>query len=168
MGLDPRQIIEIRELIKGLAGEHTIILSTHILPEATAVSQKIVIINRGRIVAVDSQEQLSSHVRKSEKIALRLRRGGVETAKKLAAIEGVLRVTPQTLSEHNMEWGYLIESELGEDIRENLAKMVVDADLGLLEMKPLVLSLEEVFLQLTTEEQGVVSQPENEYKKAYQ
>ena len=168
VGLDPRQIIEIRELIKGLAGEHTIILSTHILPEATAVSQKIVIINRGRIVAVDSQEQLSSHVRKSEKIALRLRRGGVETAKKLAAIEGVLRVTPQTLSEHNMEWGYLIESELGEDIRENLAKMVVDADLGLLEMKPLVLSLEEVFLQLTTEEQGVVSQPENEYKKAYQ
>lgn len=168
VGLDPRQIIEIRELIKGLAGEHTIILSTHILPEATAVSQKIVIINRGRIVAVDSQEQLSSHVRKSEKIALRLRRGGVETAEKLAAIEGVLRVTPQTLSEHNMEWGYLIESKLGEDIRENLAKMVVNADLGLLEMKPLVLSLEEVFLQLTTEEQGVVSQAENEYKEASQ
>lgn len=168
VGLDPRQIIEIRKLIKELAGEHTIILSTHILPEATAVSQKIVIINRGRIVAVDSQEQLSSHVRKSEKIVLRLRRVGVDTPKKLTAIQGVLRVTPQTVSDNNTEWGYLIESELGEDIRENLAKVVVEAGLGLLEMKPLVLSLEEVFLQLTTEEQGVVPQETAPSKKADQ
>lgn len=154
VGLDPRQIIEIRELIKGLAGEHTLILSTHILPEATAVSQKVVIINRGRIVAVDSQEQLSSHVRKSEKIALRLRRTASEIPEKLKAIEGVLRVTCQTVSEDN-EAAYLVESNLGEDIRERLAKTVVEAGWGLLEMKPLVLSLEEVFLQLTTEEQGM-------------
>ncbi len=154
VGLDPRQIIEIRELIKGLAGEHTLILSTHILPEATAVSQKVVIINRGRIVAVDSQEQLSSHVRKSEKIALRLRRDTPETSAKLNALGGVLRVTPQNSSNKD-ESSYLIESNLGEDIREQLAKMVVESGWGLLEMKPLVLSLEEVFLQLTTEEQAV-------------
>lgn len=153
VGLDPRQIIEIRELIKALAGEHTLILSTHILPEATAVSQKIVIINRGRIVAVDSQEHLSSHVRKSEKIALCLRRDTPETAAKLMTLGGVLRVTQNTPS--NNDASYLIESNLGEDIRERLAKMVVESGWGLLEMKPLVLSLEEVFLQLTTEEQGV-------------
>lgn len=157
VGLDPRQIIEIRELIKELAGEHTIILSTHILPEATAVSQKIVIINRGRIVAVDTQEQLSAHARKSEKIALRLRRGDSETPERLRSISGVLRVTSQSVSNNN-ESSYLIEYNLGEDIRERLAKTVVESGWGLLEMKPLTLSLEEVFLQLTTEEQGMAEE----------
>lgn len=154
VGLDPRQIIEIRELIKGLAGEHTIILSTHILPEATAVAKKVVIINRGRIVAVDSQEHLSSQVRKSEKISLRICRSAPETADKIRAIEGVVRVTPQSSADEH-EFGFIVESELGQDIRERVSKTVVGEGWGLLEMKPLVLSLEEVFLQLTTEEQDM-------------
>lgn len=91
VGLDPKQIIEIRELIKGLGGEHTIVLSTHILPEATAVSQKVVIINRGRIVAVDSQERLSAQVRKSEKISVRVRRGEAVDPEKIVSIEGCSR-----------------------------------------------------------------------------
>jgi len=154
VGLDPRQIIEIRELIKTLSGEHTIILSTHILPEATAVSQKVVIISRGRIVAVDSQEKLSARVRKSEKISLRIRRGAERTLDQIKAIEGVLQVSSQPSARED-EAAFIVESELGEDIREALSKTVVSAGWGLLEMKPLVLSLEEVFLQLTTEEQGL-------------
>jgi len=154
VGLDPRQIIEIRELIKTLSGDHTIILSTHILPEATAVSQKVVIISRGRIVAVDSQEKLSARVRKSEKISLRIRRDDDLALEKIQAIEGVLQVSRQPSSREN-ESSLIVESELGEDIREALSKTVVSSGWGLLEMKPLVLSLEEVFLQLTTEEQGL-------------
>lgn len=154
VGLDPRQIIEIRELIKNLSGDHTIILSTHILPEATAVSQKVVIISRGRIVAVDSQEKLSARVRKSEKISLRIRRGETVVMDKIRAIEGVLQVSRQPSSQDKEE-AFIVESEIGEDIREALSKTVVTSGWGLLEMKPLVLSLEEVFLQLTTEEKGV-------------
>ncbi len=151
VGLDPRQIIEIRELIKGLALEHTIILSTHILPEATEVAQKIVIINRGRIVAVDSQEHLSSQVRKSEKMSLRVRSHHPDISGKIKSITGVLRVTPQADS-NDLGLGFIVESNLGDDIRDKVAKVVVEAGWGLLEMKPLKLSLEDVFLKLTTEE----------------
>ncbi|HZR45453.1 MAG TPA: hypothetical protein VFA47_02020, partial [Candidatus Manganitrophaceae bacterium] len=149
----PKQIIEIRELIRGLRGEHTIILSTHLLPEATAVCQKVVIINRGRVVAVDSQERLSAQVRKSEKIAFRVRRGEGVAVDKILAIGGVHQVIPQSASDG--EGAFIVESDLGRDIREELAKTVVENGWGLLEMKPLVLSLEEVFLQLTTQEKGV-------------
>lgn len=156
VGLDPKQIIEIRELIKGLGGEHTIVLSTHILPEATAVSQKVVIINRGRIVAVDSQERLSAQVRKSEKISVRVRRGEAVDPEKIVSIEGVQQVLPQPAQPSmNGEGVFIVESELGRDIREELSKRVVECGWGLLEMKPLAVSLEEVFLQLTTEEKGV-------------
>jgi len=158
VGLDPRQIIEIREMIKALAGEHTIILSTHILPEATAVCKKVVIISRGRIVAVDSQEGLSSRVRKSDKILLRIRRGDAATPAKIKAIAGVLQITPQT-SAPDDETAFIVESDIGHDIREHLSKAVVEQGMGLLEMQPLVLSLEEVFLELTTEEKAVDAQP---------
>lgn len=153
VGLDPKQIIEIRELIKALGGEHTIVLSTHILPEATAVSQKVVIINRGRIVAVDSQERLSAQVRKSEKLSVRVRRADAVDPEKIVSIEGVQQVLPQPSVDG--EGLFIVESELGRDIREELAKRVVECGWGLLEMKPLAVSLEEVFLQLTTEEKGV-------------
>lgn len=156
VGLDPKQIIEIRELIKGLGGEHTIVLSTHILPEATAVSQKVVIINRGRIVAVDSQERLSAQVRKSEKISVRVRRAEAVDPEKIVSIEGVQQVLPQPAQPSmDGEGVFIVESALGRDIREELAKRVVECGWGLLEMKPLAVSLEEVFLQLTTEEKGV-------------
>lgn len=153
VGLDPKQIIEIRELIKGLGGEHTIVLSTHILPEATAVCQKVVIINRGKIVAVDSQERLSAQVRKSEKISVRVRRGEAVDPEKILSIEGVQQMLPQPAVDG--EGIFIVESDLGRDIREELAKRVVECGWGLLEMKPLAVSLEEVFLQLTTEEKGV-------------
>ncbi len=156
VGLDPRQIIEIRELIKSLGGEHTIILSTHILPEATAVCQKVVIISGGRIVAVDSQEGLSSRIRKSEKISLHLRKFDELTIKKILAISGVMAVNDQVNSKENESYGrFIVESELGIDVRERLAQTVVESGWGLLEMKPLTISLEDVFLKLTTEEKPV-------------
>lgn len=154
VGLDPRQIIEIRELIKGLKGDHTIILSTHILPEATAVCKKVVIISKGRIVAVDSQEKLSSRIRKSEKISLRVKKGGAVSKETILGIKGVLQVTPQNALKDG-EGAFIIESDLEKDVREDLSRTVVEQGWGLLEMKPLVLSLEDVFLQLTTEEKSV-------------
>jgi len=160
VGLDPRQIIEIRELIKSLGGEHTIILSTHILPEATAVCQKVVIISGGRIAAVDSQEDLSSRVRKSEKISLHLRKVDDLTTKKILAISGVIAVNTQASSEAKETEGerFIVESDLGVDVREHLSQMVVASGWGLLEMKAMTVSLEEVFLKLTTEEKSVEDQ----------
>ena len=157
VGLDPKQIIDIRELVKSLAGTQTIILSTHILPEATAVCQRVVIINRGRIVAVDSRERLSTQLRKSEKVVVRVRRGDAVDLGQLHKIEGVTQVTPQETAAGGdptaREW--MIESEVGADIREAVAATIVQQGWGLLEMRPVVASLEEVFLQLTTQEQGV-------------
>lgn len=158
VGLDPKQIIEIRELIKGLRGEHTIILSTHILPEATAVCQKVVIINRGRIVAVDAPDRLSAQVRQSEKIAFRVRRGGAVLPEKILSIGGVRQLLPQEEAHHEGEGGFVVEAELGCDIREQVARTVVENGWGLLEMKPVTLSLEEVFLQLTTQETAMTSE----------
>ncbi len=157
VGLDPRQIIEIRELIKRLGGDHTIILSTHILPEARAVCKKVVIISRGKIVAVDSQEGLSSRVRKSDKISLRVRRGKALPVEKIKAIPGVNQVIPQSNSDEN-GWDFIVESDIEKDVREDLSKTVVEEGWGLLEMKPIVVSLEEVFLELTTEEKSVESE----------
>src|SRR5579863_2535432 len=122
VGLDPKQIIEIRQLIRSLSGEHTIILSTHILPEATAICQKVVIINRGRIVAVDSQERLSAQLRRSEKITLRVARSSAELAGRLAAVKGFQQVT----LEEGIPGGFVVESELGKDVREDLARAVVE------------------------------------------
>jgi ABC-2 type transport system ATP-binding protein len=150
-GLDPKQIIEIRDLIKSLRGEHTLILSTHILPEATAVCQKVVIINRGQIVAVGSPEQLSSQMCQSERFTLTVRQRDRFNAEKILALPGVRRIT----EEAGREGSFLVETLLGADVRENVAQIVVQEGWGLLEMKPLTVGLEEVFLHLTTEEKGV-------------
>src|ERR1044072_9758236 len=92
VGLDPKQIIEIRELIKSLAGSHSVILSTHILPEATAVCQRVVIISGGRIVAEDTPDRLSGRVRHSNKIALTLKSPSADTENRLRAVQGVQNV----------------------------------------------------------------------------
>ncbi len=153
VGLDPKQIIEIRELIKQLGGTHTIILSTHILPEATAVCQRVVIINRGRVVAVDSQEKLSSQMRRSEKIALRIRRGNAFLPEKILGLSGVLQLIPQETPDVEQEKSFIVEAALGCDLREAISRTVVENGWGLLEMKPVTMTLEEVFLQLTTQEE---------------
>ena len=146
VGLDPKQIIEIRQLIKALAGSRTIILSTHILPEATAVAQRVVIIHEGRIVAEDSQDQLSARLRRSEKVRVTLKHPPPDARERLQALPGVLSVH----SEGPIT--FLVEAELGQDLRDDLARFAVRNDWGLLELKLVTMTLEDVFLRLTKEE----------------
>lgn len=152
IGLDPRQIIEMRKLIKDLAGEHTVILSTHILPEVTQTCQRIIIINEGKIVAVDTYDQLSTQLRKTDKVEIRLKNpnGAFE---KFKTIPGVIQVA----RDDSQKGTFLIECQVKDDIREELAKVSVNNNYGLLEMKVKSFTLEDVFLKLTTEEEGVVS-----------
>ena len=142
-GLDPNQIIEIRELIKNLAGSHTIILSTHLLAEATAVCQKVIIINRGQIVAIDTPEQLAAKIRQSEILHLTVKQSDPDLLEAVGKISGVMHVslgsTPNT---------YIIESHIGEDIREELTKLVVTRGAGLLELTTKTVSLEDVLKYL--------------------
>jgi len=153
VGLDPKQIIEIRELIKSLAGSHSVILSTHILPEATAVCQRVVIINGGRIVAEDTPDQLSARLRRSEKISITLKAppsDALDRFREVAGVEHVLATAdPGT---------FLIECALGKDLREEAARFAVGQGWGLLEMKPVSMTLEDVFLRLTQHEDSL-SQP---------
>lgn len=149
VGLDPKQIIEIRELIKSLAGSHSVILSTHILPEATAVCQRVVIINGGRIVAEDTPDQLSARLRHSEKIALTVTRPPTNAEAELQQIPGVQHVHPNGPSGH-----YLLEYQLGQDIREEVARLAVKGGWGLVELKSISMTLEDVFLRLTRHEEG--------------
>ena len=150
VGLDPKQIIEIRELIKSLAGSHSVILSTHILPEATAVCQRVVIINGGRIVAEDTPNQLSARLRRSEKISITLKAPPLNALERFHEVTGVEHVLA-TPDPHTI----LIECALGKDIREEVARFAVTNEWGLLEMKPISMTLEDVFLQLTQHEDGM-------------
>jgi ABC-2 type transport system ATP-binding protein len=150
VGLDPKQIIEIRELIKSLAGSHTVILSTHILPEATAVCQRVVIINGGRIVAVDSPERLSARLRRSEKLSVTIKSPPPDLVTRFRALPGMLNVFDQT-DPHV----FLLECELGRDLREEIARFVVEHRWGLLELKTVSMTLEDVFLHLTQHEEGL-------------
>jgi ABC-2 type transport system ATP-binding protein len=151
VGLDPKQIIEVRQLIKGLQGNHTVILSTHILPEVTAVCQRVVIINEGRVAAVDTYEGLSAKLRKSEKIVVKIKSPSPDCLEKLKAIPGVLNVF-QDQGVIQDGHPYVVESQLGHDVREDLARCVVTHQWGLLEMRPIAMTLEDVFLKLTAEE----------------
>ncbi|HKV46363.1 MAG TPA: ATP-binding cassette domain-containing protein [bacterium] len=147
--MDPRQIVEIRNVIKGLRGNHTIILSTHILPEATAVCDRVIIINDGSIVAVDTYEQLAARLRRSEKTLVRVARPDGGLARRLEALPGVVHVTRGA---GNGE--IIVEAALGKDLRETIARMIVEAGVGLLELRPLAMSMEDVFLKLVTHEEA--------------
>jgi ABC-2 type transport system ATP-binding protein len=150
VGLDPKQIIEIRELIRSLAGSHSVILSTHILPEATAVCQRVVIINGGRIVAEDTPDRLSTRLRHSEKIALTLTRPPGDVEARLRQVDGVLNVHANGPAGH-----LLLETQLEKDIREDVARLAVSNQWGLVELKLVSMTLEDVFLKLTRHEEGL-------------
>ena len=149
-GLDPKQIIETRRLIKELGGDHTVILSTHILPEVSQTCNRVVIINKGRVVAVDTPENLTAKLRGSETMYLQIDAAGADASAALAAVPGVSRVG--TSEVRGTVVGYEIESGAGRDVRRDLSAAVVSRGWGLLELRPLRMSLEEVFLHLTTDE----------------
>jgi ABC-2 type transport system ATP-binding protein len=154
-GLDPKQIIETRQLIKELGGDHTIILSTHILPEVSQTCNRVVIINKGRVVAVDSPENLTSRLRGSETMYMQVDALGADAREALEQVPGVTRATVSEV--RGNVTSYEIESETGRDVRRDLAASVVTRGWGLLELRPMRMSLEEVFLHLTTEDAAVGS-----------
>src|SRR5207342_2144449 len=122
-GLDPKQIIETRELIKELAGDHTIILSTHILPEVSQTCDRVVIINKGHVVAVDTPDNLTARLRGSETMYLEVDTGGADAVPALSGIPGAVRVVEST--RRGTIVGYEVESEQGQDIRRQLARAIV-------------------------------------------
>jgi len=152
VGLDPNQIIEVRQLIKSLAGEHTVMLSTHILPEAQMTCERVVIINQGKIIAEDTPENLTSQIQEAETIMIRVKSQDANVRGILGDMPGVtaVRAAPD-----GNAGSYYVDSELGSDVRAAVAECAVGKGWGLLELRPVEMSLEDVFRQLTTEERGV-------------
>lgn len=150
-GLDPKQINETRELIKNLSGEHTIVLSTHILPEVEAICEKVIIIDRGRLVATDSVENLKARAGVGGAVQVQVDTAGRADA---ATVQEVLQQVPgvSRVAERVASGGRLIfevENVAGQNVRGDVARAVVHAGWNLLELKSMTLSLEEVFLELT-------------------
>jgi ABC-2 type transport system ATP-binding protein len=151
-GLDPKQINETRELIRGLAGDHTIILSTHILPEVEQTCEKVIIINKGKLVATDSVENLRSRARGAESVIVEVegRDGALEAGAvqhKLETVSGVSRVVPK--DHRGPAFVFEVESLKDRSVRGDLARAVVEAGWNLNELKSAAMSLEEIFLELT-------------------
>jgi ABC-2 type transport system ATP-binding protein len=154
-GLDPKQIIETRDLIRSLAGDHTIILSTHILPEVEQTCEKVIIINKGKVVATDSVENLTSRLRGSEAVAVEISGRDSElnqasVQQRLEQVPGVSRVVSHEAKNGRMR--FEVESLQGRHIRPDLARGVIEAGWNLHELHSLAFSLEEIFLQLTASE----------------
>ena len=148
MGLDPKQIIEIRYLIKSLAGDRTVILSTHLLPEVTMTCTRVVIINEGKIVLEESLETLSQRVNGAQILFLKLNYydRGNDVNEKILSIPTISEVKESAYGE------FIIQTKGGADIREELVKMIVQNGWGLLELRPLTHALEEVFLRVISTE----------------
>ena len=144
VGLDPKQVMEVRDLIRQLKGQHTIILSTHIMSEVQANCERAIIINRGKIVAEDSLQGLAKRMSGGARLELRLRRGHDSLAKLLTAAQGVhsVQVSGQQL---------LVDTDGQENTLEALAKQAVEQGCGLLEMRSHAASLEDIFIHLTAD-----------------
>jgi ABC-2 type transport system ATP-binding protein len=155
-GLDPKQIIEIRQLLKELSGSHTIILSTHILSEIEHSCQKVIIINRGSLAAIDSVENLTARLRGAESVAVDV--GAADGAplaasdvqRKLEQVPGVSRVVARAAKDGGC--AFEVESLKGRQIRPDLARVIVGSGWNLNELRPVGFSLEDIFLQLTGSE----------------
>jgi ABC-2 type transport system ATP-binding protein len=161
-GLDPKQINETRDLIKSLAGDHTIILSTHILPEVSQTCEQVIIINKGKIVATDSVSNLQQRARSGESVIVEVagRNGTLDSAtvqRKLEQITGVSRVIPKADGQKRVIFEVEATKDLG--VRGNVARAVVESGWDLNELRPAALSLEEIFLQLTGSEAPAEMEP---------
>lgn len=146
VGLDPKQIIEIRNLIKGLGGDHTVILSSHILPEVTATCERIIVINKGRIVAQDTLHELTARLRNGLIYSLVVKKpsdAGAEAVKKVSGVRTVTKAGDKLVVEISPD---------AAEIRDQIVAAAVQSGMGVLEFSSEKVSLEEIFLQLTTEE----------------
>jgi len=140
-GLDPAQIIEIRKLIKSLKGERTILLSTHILAEVTQTCDGVVIINEGNLMASGSLEELTASFKEKEGVVIKLKKRGKNILSLLQKIHGVDKVTHAD-DEFKIEW------TKGKDMRDEITKLIVDKELGLIEMRPLAMNIEDLYLKV--------------------
>ena len=148
IGLDPAQIIEVRDMIRDLGKERTILLSTHILSEAQQICNRVLIINNGHIVAEDTPERLQTRLSGAQRVRVKVRGELDDVASVVASTPGVTLVLPGQNGELEFE------TSLGEDIRALVAKTIISAGFDLLEFHTISLSLEEIFLQLIREEES--------------
>lgn len=151
VGLDPKQIIEVRHLIKSLAGNHTIILSTHILPEVSMTCDRVVIINKGKVAAVDTPQNLTSQLKGGLRVRVEARAPESALRELLSRVPGVKAV--QTEGTHNDgQIVAVVEGTQGKDIRSDIAAGIVSKGWPLYELRGVSMSLEDIFLQLTTDD----------------
>ncbi len=151
IGIDPIQVVETRQLIKDLGGEHTVILSTHILPEVSLICQRVIIIHEGEVVAVDTPTHLAERLEATERIYMEVRGPANQATRALRSVPGVQDVTFTDIGDGKT--AYTIVSRRGDDMRAQLARAVVEPGWELLRLEAVSLSLEEIFLRLTTREQ---------------
>ena len=156
IGLDPNQIRQIRHVIKELGKKHTILLSTHILPEVEMICGRVIIINKGRIVAMDTPENLMKQLRSSANVVLEARGNGEEIKNSISKINGVRSVVWKEKGNEVNE--IVVESTEGKDLREDIFKCVVENNYILREMKRQTITLEEIFHQITTKEMEEVTE----------
>jgi ABC-2 type transport system ATP-binding protein len=147
IGLDPRQVTEVRALVREIGREHTVILSSHILPEVSQTCGRVLIINKGEIIAEGTAEELTAQLQGAERVLVRVADAGPQVAPLLQRVDGVLGVEPAEDG-----GSYLVSCNKGSDRRAELARAVVGQGWGLLELRSVGMSLEDIFLQLTTEE----------------
>ncbi len=158
VGLDPKQIIEVRELIRSLAGDHTVILSTHILPEVGMTCEKVIIIKQGRITAIDTPQNLTSQLKGSDLIEMELKpaeaRDFDELSRLLSTLQQVRNVSLDPRSDGLTRVS--VEVEGAQDLRPLIARTAIESGFDLYQMQRKTMTLEEIFLELTTEEPAAV------------
>ncbi|OGK78173.1 MAG: MFS transporter [Candidatus Rokubacteria bacterium GWC2_70_16] len=152
IGLDPKQIAEIRRLIRSLAGQHTVILSTHILPEVSMVCDGVIIINRGRIVAQGTEDQLVEQVFPTSRVAIGVAAQAEAVERELHAVPGVLGVEGRETRDGVA--AFVVESPRGRDVRGDLVRLVTSRGWPLLELHQVGMSLEEVFIRVVAGEEA--------------
>jgi ABC-2 type transport system ATP-binding protein len=151
IGLDPKQIQEVRELIKSLAGSHTVVLSTHILPEVEQTCHRVIIIDRGKIVAVDTPQNLRSQIQGGARVFIEVEGPVADVLAAFKALPGV--ADARVVSQEAQKGSFHIDVDGGKDIRRDLSRAVVQAGWGLLELQSEKMSLEDIFIKLTTAEE---------------
>lgn len=148
VGLDPKQILEIRNVIKELGKNRTIILSSHILPEISAICERVIIINKGKIVAVDTPENLSKKLTNDNKFVIRIAGGKSDIEDTVSSIPGIRYIESLGQKEEG-SFDYIIESEKDVDVRSELFNILASKQMPILMVKGVDLSLEDIFLQIT-------------------
>jgi len=151
VGLDPKQIIEVRHLIKGLAGNHTIILSTHILPEVSMTCDRVVISNKGKIAAVDTPANLTSQLKGGQRVHIEVQADEKSARAALQEIPGIRNVSVESAGGSG-RIALTVESAQGQDVRSQIAAKLVGKGWPLFELRGMHLSLEDIFLELTTDD----------------